>query len=444
MRRMKSCRCSRSRTTCFAIGSSPCTTRHVWASTRRTPADDDATLERARAATAEYLAGQSEPGSAMRHLVIANDYPEPGREYGNGFVHRRIQHYRRAGVHVDVVLASPSTTDRIYEFDGVRVLSGRGPEISELLSRVTYDSVSVHFLNRMMWDYLEPHLADITLHVFLHGYECSSWIRRFQNLNGSGTLPRAGDQPTIDLQQLWHEVVTHPHAPASYIFVSDWFKGAVMDDMHVVFPPKRTHVIHNIVDTTLFYFQDKEPEQRFNLLWVRSAAQRNYAHDIAIETLKQLSESPLWSKAKVTIVGDGQYFGEFATQLGQFDNVTIRQGFIVQEEISRLHDEHGIFLVPSRLDSQGVSRDEAMSSGLVVATNLVTAIPEFVDEDSAIVAEPERADQLAQGILRVWEDPELFQRLAVAGAERARAQCGPEATVGREMALLGMPAPEGK
>jgi glycosyltransferase involved in cell wall biosynthesis len=36
--------------------------------------------------------------------------------------------------------------------------------------------------------------------------------------------------------------------------------------------------------------------------------------------------------------------------------------------------------VPSRTDTQGVSRDEAMSSGLVPVTNAVAAIPEFVDD----------------------------------------------------------------
>lgn len=389
----------------------------------------------ARMAVTEYLKQQPDAGGKPRHLVIANEYPDVGREYGNGFVHRRVKRYLAAGAHVDVVLAGYSTVERSYEFDGVRVLSGKGAEIAELLQSVDYTSVSVHFLNRWMWDRLVPYLERINLHVFLHGYECSRWIRTVYNLQ-SGTLLERAINRTFDLQQLWHEVVNHPHGPSSFIFVSDWWRKAVMDDMGVVFPAARTRVIHNIVDTDLFRYREKDADQRFDLLWVRSAANRKYGHDLAIETIKRLTSSPHWERAKVTIIGDGQHFPDFAAALGEFPNVTIEQRFASQEEIAQLHQSHGIFLVPSRLDAQGVSRDEAMSSGLVAVTNLVTAIPEFIDGDTGIVGEAERADQLAEGILALWDDPDRFLRLSKAGAERVRAQCGPQATVDREIELL--------
>ena len=51
-----------------------------------------------------------------------------------------------------------------------------------------------------------------------------------------------------------------------------------------------------------------------------------------------------------------------------------------------MHKKNGIFMVPTRLDSQGVSRDEAMSSGLVPITNNVAAIPEFVDDTCGMLA----------------------------------------------------------
>lgn len=410
-----------------------------------TTPDDHVVPESARAqarrAVEAYLAGRTAPGGRVRHLVISNTYPDEGQEYNNAFVHRRVKRYQQAGANVDVVLAGYSVTDRIYEFDGVRVLSGQGPEIAELLQRASYDSISVHFLNRLMWDNMKPHLERQRVHVFLHGYECSRWVRRIGNYSNGTKLERAING-TFELQRLWDEVVSHPHGPASYIFVSDWWRRAVTDDMGVTFPPRRTHVIHNVIDPDVFSYQPKPPEQRFNLLWVRSTAQLNYGHDIAIDVIQRLSQTSHWEKAKVTIIGDGQHFGDFFSALAGFANVTIRQGFVMQEELARLHRAHGIFLVPSRLDTQGVSRDEAMSSGLVVATNLVTAIPEFVDAETGIVAEAERADQLAEGILRVWEDPELFTRLSRAGAERVQAQCGPHATVEREMSLLGIIAGE--
>jgi len=79
-----------------------------------------------------------------------------------------------------------------------------------------------------------------------------------------------------------------------------------------------------------------------------------------------------------------------------------------------------------------------MSSGLVPATNLVTAIPEFVDSNSGIVADAENAGQLAAGIIQLWKDPDKFQRLSRAAAQRVRQQSGREATIGRELEILGL------
>lgn len=383
----------------------------------------------------EYLQGQ--PIGRIRHLVIANEYPRYGKEYGNGFIHQRVKHYLAAGVAVDVVCAGFSVDQDLYEFDGVRVLTGRGPEIAEVLARQDYRSVSVHFMNQLIWQAIEPHMEKLNVHVFLHGYECSRWIRRIDNYANGTALERAIDR-SIDLQLFWREILEHRFQPQSYIFVSNWWRRAVLDDMLLMFPPSRTHIVHNYVNSELFSYEPKDDAQRFKLLWIRPAASRNYGSDIAIDILNRLSESDYWSKAEVLIIGDGLHFPQFERELGHFPNVRIEQRFATQEEIAALHKEYGVFLVPTRLDSQGVSRDEARSSGLVAVTNLVAATPEFIDAETGIVAGPESADQLARGILEIWKDPQLFQKISKAGAQRVRQQTELEMTVGREMALMGL------
>lgn len=384
----------------------------------------------------EYLAGSPEP-TGVSHLVVANDYVAPGREYSNAFVHRRVKAYQAAGAHVDVVAAGPSAGAGVYEYDGVRVLSGTSADLNELLRRRSYTSASVHFLNQAIWDGIESWLPELDFHMFFHGYEARRWIRNASQQPTGNHLERAIER-SIDIQRLWREVATHPHGPASYIFVSNWWSRAALDDLEQVLPPRRMHVIHNVIDTDLFAYEPKEAQQRFHLLWVRSASARNYGHDIAIRILQRLSRSRYWAQARVTIVGDGQHFPDFQRHLGHFPNITIDQRFISQKEIARLHKRHGIFLVPSRLDTQGVSRDEAMASGLVPVTNLVMAIPEFVDTESGIVAGPEDAEALAAGIEDLWKHPERFLRLSKAAAERVRRQSGPAHTVHREMALFNL------
>ncbi|MGO1544834.1 MAG: glycosyltransferase family 4 protein [Gulosibacter sp.] len=399
-----------------------------------TPNND---YEVALANTDHFLSLQGDVRDKPRHLVIANNYPRTGSEYANGFIHRRVLHYQQQGAHVDVLIAGYSADQEIFEYEGIRVLAGNGPEIDTLLKKQVYDSVSVHFLNPRMWEYIEPHISNISLHVFVHGYETSHWIRRIMNIPNGTSLERSIDR-TISQQRHWQNVVNHPVGPTSFIFVSDWLHRAASQDMRVHFPRSRTQIVHNIIDTDLFPYFEKDPSQRFKILWIRSAHNLNYGHDIAIKTIQSLSRNPLWENIEIKIVGDGSYFSDFTKELGTFPNVTIEQGFISQSEISKLHKDYGIFLVPSRLDTQGVSRDEAMSSGLVPVTNSVAAIPEFVSESEAVLAPEEDAQALADGILRLMKNPNLFSQMSRAAANRVRSQSSPERTVDREMKILGI------
>lgn len=398
--------------------------------------EEEDTAPEPRILTENYLKDQLRSHS-KRHLVVANEYPDVGKEYGNGFVHRRVRYYQEAGIDVDVVVVNPSLERRIYHYDGVRVLVGHGPELNEILHQEDYLSVSAHFLNEVMWQHFEEHLPNISLHVFLHGYECDRWIRRIFNLTAGTALERGIDR-TLRLQRFWKKVTEHPHQPTSYIFVSQWWRDAVSEDMERVFPASRSAIIHNFIDTEVFNYVPKDASQRFKLLWVRSAANRKYGNDIAIDILKALSKTKYWDQVEATIIGDGTHFHEFEEQLGKFSNVTIEQRFVSQQEVADLHKTHGILLVPSRLDSQGVSRDEAMSSGLVPVTNLVTAIPEFVDESCAVVAGAESAEELARGIVKLFANPELFLKMSQAASERASSQCGGHVTVVQEIEQMGL------
>ena len=76
--------------------------------------------------------------------------------------------------------------------------------------------------------------------------------------------------------------------------------------------------------------------------------------------------------------------------------------------------------MPTRMDSQGVSRDEAMSSGLVPITNAVAAIPEFVDSSCGFMAPPEDAQTMADAIEKLYDDEELFLKMSKAAAANVR------------------------
>lgn len=385
---------------------------------------------------AAYLdAGEASGIPHAQHLVIVGAYPRSTDEYGGGFIHRRIKHYLASGVRVHVAAISPTHEPEIYEYDGVRVLAGRGAELGPLLAATSYRSISTHFLNNFMWAAMAPHLHGQRLYCFVHGFEARSWIRTLHNVRDMQALDAEIGQ-TLQRQKLWRDVAAHPWGPRKFVYVSAWWRKASQQDMELHLPANRTQIIHNVIDTDLFRYEVKDPSQRFRLLWVRPATNWNYASDIAVAVLSRLRETEHWQNLHVRIVGDGRHFGAFEKQFSQDANVTIERHFVPQEQIAQLHREHGLFLVPTRLDTQGVSRDEAMASGLVPITNRVAAVPEFVDSDCAVLAGPEDVDAMVSGIISILSDPDRFMRMSEAAARRAAAQSGPEATVLQELEMM--------
>ena len=129
-------------------------------------------------------------------------------------------------------------------------------------------------------------------------------------------------------------------------------------------------------------------------------------------------------------------FAEAREALDGYPNITLEERFLTQPEIAQYHKEYGIFLCPTRMDAQGVSRDEAMASGLVPVTNGVTAIPEFVDDSCGILAPAEDAEVMAAGIGHLADDPDLFMSMSKAAADRVRRQSGSDIIIEKELALI--------
>jgi len=369
----------------------------------------------------------------QRHLVIANEYPSKEKRYANGFVHRRVKFYQEAGLEVDVVAFGKRVRPDVYDFDGVKVLAGYVNELAGLISAREYASVSVHFPNSEMWKVLKGNIRDSTNLIFyIHGYEARNWSRLPYGIRDVAML-NARIERSLRTEDVWKEIVNSN--VDRFIFVSDWWREAAMDDLGVYFGSENSEVIHNFVDTRIFTYEKKDPQQRFKLLWVRSANAHNYGADIAAEFLRQLKLTPVWADLEVLIVGDGQYFNEF-DEFRDDEVVTVRRDFIKQEEIADLHKRFGMFIVPTRFDTQGVSRDEAMSSGLVPITCPVTAVPEFADSSCSILFAEDEVETAVEEYLRVARDPELFSAMSRAAAQRSADLNGAEATVAREIELM--------
>lgn len=274
----------------------------------------------------------------------------------------------------------------------------------------------------------------VPVHLWIHGFEARDWRELEYNFTPQEIAEQAStlDAITFDRREAIREAFTN--RAVTKIFVSDYMKNVA--ESFAGIPAENSRVIHNVIDANSFLYEAKTASDRLNILSVRSFARRNYATDLIRRTIELLADEPFFDDLTFSIFGDGQHFEEDTADLVGLPNVSVTRQFLDAQGMASEFKRHGVILIPTRWDSQGMTMGEAMSAGLVPVTNGVAAIPEFADEQCALLAGPDDVRGLADGIIRMYREPELFLSMSAAAAARARAQCGPESTVQLEIDLL--------
>ena len=376
-------------------------------------------------------------------LVICNAYPSGNDLYRNGFIHRRVKGYQESGLQVKVFYNHEPVTDAYqYTFDGVDVTVGNGEALFNLVSQSPFLGYLVHFAELTRIEPLERAQVSAPVIIWIHGFEAEGWYRRWFNFIDSSAEIRAA----LDKKETYYkgqnaflaQLVNEPRLNYSFVNVSEWFKDNIVEpDLDVEFGEENSTVIPNLIDEEIFVKSTKDPSLRKNILSIRPYASYKYANDLSVKAILELSTRPYFDDLQFTICGQGKYFADTVAPLRAFKNVTLRNEFFTQEEVKELHRTHGIFLSPTRFDSQGVSMCEAISSGLVSISSDVAAVPEFITHGkTGLLAPAENHDVLARSIEELYFDEELFQKISNDGADHMHLQCGRRATIGKEIAFI--------
>lgn len=370
-------------------------------------------------------------------LTLSNNYPSPQALYRNMFVHKRVVAYKEEGIICDVMRMNIFCKNEFSEFEGINIIEGQADRLRNILNEGKIDTVCVHFLDKSMWEILKCYGKRIRILVWLHGAEIQPWWRREYNYTTSSELKRAKEE-SEERQAFWKEVFEEvENFNIHFIIVSQYFANEIFKDNNITLSKEKYSIIHNCIDTDMFEYVKKDEEQRKKILSIRPYASNKYANDLTVKCIKELAKEPFFKELKFCIMGSGEQFEKITAPLKKYSNVILEQKFLRQDEIAALHKEYGIFITPTRMDAQGVSRDEAMSSGLVPVTNSVTAIPEFVDASCGILAPGEGYKEMAQGIKELYYDTDLFLRMSENAAHRVRKQSSKEFTITREVEMIG-------
>ncbi len=367
-------------------------------------------------------------------LISNNGLPKKNALYRQGFIFRRLIEYRRKGLDIDAYGYIDSPYLEEYEFDYQKVFEGGENGLAFLLSVRQYKKILIHFPTKEIMQVLKAYIDESTeLICWLHGYEVLRWNRRIFNYSENEikesfqSLENESEERMIFFRNLFSRRNT------KFIFVSDWLKKITKMDVGVL--PEAYEIIPNFIDSELFQYYEKKPEDVKKILLIKSNKTRMYANDIASKVIIELSRRPIFEKTEINIYGDGILFEDNYRDLmdKDFHNVHIYRNFLTQKEIAEIHREHGIFLCPTRQDTQGVSMCEAMSSGLVVVTNRVAAVPEYINKHCGVLCDNEDVMQMADAIEWLVMNEGKFMEYSHNAALFMRNRCGFHNTVRKEL-----------
>jgi glycosyltransferase involved in cell wall biosynthesis len=367
------------------------------------------------------------------YVVICPVYPGGQRNYGGEFIEERVNHYCKVGKKVVVIEASKLNVSAMVEQKGGVGIVRCVPEmLPRFIRELAPGLLCCHQLEANVWSQIRS--IEIPKIVWIHGFECRDWRELEFNFSKKELSSNIGKLE--QLNEIRRNVMADVFKDQSIlkIFVSYFMKS--IGENFVGAEPKSYRIVHNLIDENKFKYHKKGAAERRRILWVRSFSQLNYANDIARDVILELNKAGELKDYEVSIYGDGAYFDECTAPLRKFNNVSINRGFLTKDELVAAHRKNGIMLTPTRWDSQGLTAGEAMGSGLVVASNRVAAIPEFMSDRVALLASAEGSKELAQKIVSLTRDAARFTDMSRKASIRAHRQCGKSNTINVELELM--------
>lgn len=372
-------------------------------------------------------------------IIVSPLYPSTQSQYAATFTHARSRGYQSSGHRFPVVVVSyrhrrPTT----YEIDGVTVFRTNYQGLTELLSRWKFSSVVVHFFDEHLAIAFDRALQLDESHLI---FICHGAETLFDDLvRESGPYfapPRRPDGNDLERSRRRHATLAKyaRHPNATWVFVSQWQK--LRSEELLGFTFERHEIIHNYVDPGVFVDRERRPEHRHRILISRRwDNERNYALDVSVRTILELSRRPFFGDLEILVLGDGDMWDALAAPLKPFKNVTLRRSFLSQEDLSALYADYGVLLSPIHYDNAGVASSEAAMSAVVVVSNDVGAVTEFRPLSLGTIADACEPAALADIIERLHREPEWYLRVAGESRQHTQKLLTWEATIGRELALI--------
>jgi glycosyltransferase involved in cell wall biosynthesis len=181
--------------------------------------------------------------------------------------------------------------------------------------------------------------------------------------------------------------------------------------------------IPNIVDLSQFSYRSRKP-LRPHLVCTRGF-HPYYCVDVVVRAFVEVQKA--YPDAQLDLVGGGPLESEIRNLVRELNLTGVNfAGIAPHSEIGRFYDQADIFINASRLDNMPVSVLEAFASGTVVVTTEPEGMRYIVEHGRTGLLSPTGdARALAQNVIRVLNDAELAERLALNARREMERYCWP-------------------
>jgi glycosyltransferase involved in cell wall biosynthesis len=358
----------------------------------------------------------------MKIAIITSRYPTKNNPYNHMFVHARSLYFIKQQ-NLELTVFVPSKNDEAYIFEKVNVIKTSSQNIAKDI--LNFDVIYLHLLNIYPnqklsgWNIYKSIIDNnIPCVMYIHGSEAQKYGTR--NFDYDFSIQET-------LKFLYKDFYFIPkikrfvkainkRTNSIFLAPSTWMIKEAEKNLSLKF--NNFEVIPNGIDTKLFKFYDLYAN-RYKLITLRPL-ENIYAIDIAIEVMKYLPKQYI-----LDIYGKGRFQRKYQDLINKYnlDNrIKIVNRFIDRKDLNSFYSNYGCMLSLSRSDTQGVTRCEAMSSGLLTVSSNITAIPEFIsDMKNGILGDNNNPKSIAKKIIDVVENKAKYKKICRSARESMEA-----------------------
>ncbi|MFA6587714.1 MAG: glycosyltransferase family 1 protein [Patescibacteria group bacterium] len=213
--------------------------------------------------------------------------------------------------------------------------------------------------------------------------------------------------------------------------VSEFSKKDIINTYKI--EPERITVIYNGVNTDKFNISVKNDLTKIHEIQGRIGIKPPYLMTLGriekkknslglVEAFCLLKKEKGFNDFKLLMVGKpGFGYSEILNKIKSYglEKEIYLPGWVADQDIPYLLASAEVFLLPSFFEGFGVPVIEAMAVNTPVVCSNLTAFPEIIGS-AGILIDPYNPGKIAQAIKKIFEDPELINRLTQEGQQRSK------------------------